>query len=200
MAKYIVTFSGSIEVEDASSEESAISYVQNYTCFVSELEFEAEEVEEAEDDANLYREHKGYKVAEDGTLKENKKYEVYANIQIASPNRPYNKKELDLINSTLNEWFIKWTDGEVTLSKFNYPEPKDWYPADVLEDGYEIWVGLTFVVRKKYPFESNFNVFNWKEHVFELNFFPNEQTIFDFCEGEYKGKEVREIENGEDYK
>ena len=29
---------------------------------------ETEEVEEAEDDANLYREHKGYKVAEDGTL------------------------------------------------------------------------------------------------------------------------------------
>ena len=46
-------------------------------------------------------------------------YEVYANIQLASPNRPYNKKELDHINSTLNEWFIKWTDGEVRLSKFN---------------------------------------------------------------------------------
>jgi hypothetical protein len=44
MATYIVKFSGSIEVEDESSEESAISYVQNYACFVSELEFEAEKI------------------------------------------------------------------------------------------------------------------------------------------------------------
>ena len=71
MAKYIVTFSGSIEVEDASSEASAIAFIQNLN-LSDDLEFEAEEVEEAEDDANLYREHKGYKVAEDGTLKENK--------------------------------------------------------------------------------------------------------------------------------
>ena len=47
-------------------------------------------------------------------------YEVYANIQLASPDRLYNKKELDHIKKTLNEWFMKWTDGEVRLSEFNY--------------------------------------------------------------------------------
>ena len=62
MATYIVTFSGSIEVEDESSEESAIAYVQNLN-LSDELEFEAEEVEddEDEDDANLYREYQGGK-------------------------------------------------------------------------------------------------------------------------------------------
>ena len=48
MATYIVTFSGSIEVEDESSKESAIAYVQNfYNLDNDQLEFEAEEVEEA---------------------------------------------------------------------------------------------------------------------------------------------------------
>ena len=70
MATYIVTFMGSIEVEDASSEQSAIAHVQNYNLVLDELEFKAKEVEEDENDANLYREHKGYKVAEDGTLME----------------------------------------------------------------------------------------------------------------------------------
>jgi hypothetical protein len=61
MATYIVTFSGSIEVEDESSEASAITYVQNNNLALGELEFEAEEVEEEEDDANLYREYEGGK-------------------------------------------------------------------------------------------------------------------------------------------
>tara|TARA_Y100000401_G_scaffold47129_1_gene36249 strand:- start:8258 stop:8398 length:141 start_codon:yes stop_codon:yes gene_type:complete len=43
MAKYIVTFSGSIEVEDESSEASAIAYVQNLN-LSDDLEFEAKEV------------------------------------------------------------------------------------------------------------------------------------------------------------
>ena len=60
MAKYIVTFSGSIEVEDESSEASAIAYVQNLN-LSDDLEFEAEEVEEDGDDANLYREYEGGK-------------------------------------------------------------------------------------------------------------------------------------------
>ena len=73
MATYIVTFSGSIEVEDESSKESAIAHVQNHNLALGELEFEAEEVEDvnsALDDANLYKPHLGYKVAEDGTLVE----------------------------------------------------------------------------------------------------------------------------------
>ena len=49
MATYIVSFSGSVEVEDESSEESEMSHVQNYTCFVSELDFEAEEIIEPND-------------------------------------------------------------------------------------------------------------------------------------------------------
>ena len=36
-------------------------------------------------------------------------------------------------------------------------------------------------------------VFDMKYKLLDLNFFPNEQTIFDFCEGEYKGKEVKAI-------
>ena len=60
MAKYIVRFSGEIEVEDESSEASAIAYVQNLN-LSDDLEFEAEEVEDDEDDENLYREHEGYK-------------------------------------------------------------------------------------------------------------------------------------------
>lgn len=76
MAKYSVTFSGCIEVEDASSEENAIAHVQNYNLVLDELEFEAKEVEEDENDANLYREHKGYKVAEDGTLVEVEEDEI----------------------------------------------------------------------------------------------------------------------------
>ena len=59
MAKYIVRFSGEIEVEDESSEASAIAYVQNLK-LSDDLEFEAEEVEDDEDDENLYREHDGY--------------------------------------------------------------------------------------------------------------------------------------------
>ena len=136
-------------------------------------------------------------------------YEVYANIQLASPDRPYNKKELDHIKYTINEWYSKWSENcygisQVRLSKFNYPTPKDWYPADTLEDGYEIWVGLTFEVRE-IPIDRNFShysemqaavkdeVFDMKYKHLDLNFFPNEQTIFDFCEGEYKGKEVKAI-------
>lgn len=62
MATYIVRYTGSIEVLDESSKESAIAYVQNfYNLDNDQLEFEAEEVEEVEYDANLYREHKGYK-------------------------------------------------------------------------------------------------------------------------------------------
>ena len=49
MATYIVTFSGSIEVEDESSEESAIAYVKNYNLASGELEFEAEKVEDEEE-------------------------------------------------------------------------------------------------------------------------------------------------------
>ena len=120
------------------------------------------------------------------------KYEVYANIQLASPDRPYNK-ELNLINSTLNEWFIKWTDGEVRLSEFNYPELKHWYPSDVLEDGYEVWVGLTFEVIPSKERTVLQKVFDYTSHVLDLNFFPNEETIFDFTDGEYKGKEYREL-------
>ena len=48
MATYIVTFMGSIEVEDASSEENAIAYVQNLD-LSDDLGFEAEEVEEDEE-------------------------------------------------------------------------------------------------------------------------------------------------------
>ena len=129
-------------------------------------------------------------------------YEVYANIQLASPNRPYNKKELDHINSTLDEWFIKWTDGEVRLSKFNYPESIDWYASDYiftkddLQDiGYEVWIGLTFEVIQNRGRNVLQKVFGYKDHVYDLKFFPNEQTIFDFTDGEYKGKEFREIKS-----
>ena len=74
MATYIVTFSGSIEVEDESSEASAIAYVQNNSLALDELEFKAEEIiepndiiedeeeyDEENDDANLYREYEGGK-------------------------------------------------------------------------------------------------------------------------------------------
>ena len=117
------------------------------------------------------------------------KYEVYASCQLAS-DKPHNKKELDHIKHTLNKSFTEWTNGEVTLSKFNYPEPKDWEHA---EDGYEVWVGLTFIVRESYPIDSNFNVFNWKYEVSDLEFFPNKQTIVDLTDGEYKGKQVKRI-------
>jgi|TARA_R100000479_G_C6379630_1_gene200510 hypothetical protein len=73
MAKYMVRFSGSIEVEDSSSKESAIAHVQNCNLAPYYLEFEAEEVEDVDsglDEINLYKEHKGYKIAEDGTLVE----------------------------------------------------------------------------------------------------------------------------------
>ena len=60
MATYIVKFSGEIEVEDESSEASAIAYVQNLNLSDS-LEFEAEEIEEDGDDENLYREYEGGK-------------------------------------------------------------------------------------------------------------------------------------------
>tara|TARA_R100001086_G_scaffold58116_2_gene26517 strand:+ start:1506 stop:1886 length:381 start_codon:yes stop_codon:yes gene_type:complete len=119
-------------------------------------------------------------------------YEVYANIQLASPDRLYNKKELDHIKKTLNEWFMKWTDGEVRLSEFNYPHSSDWYASDVLEHGLEVWVGLTFEVSVE-EHNPKFMVFNWTDYVLDLNFFPNEQTIFDFTDGEYKGEEFREI-------
>lgn len=49
MATYIVTFSGSIEVENASSKESAITYVKTFNLASDELEFEAEEVEDEEE-------------------------------------------------------------------------------------------------------------------------------------------------------
>ena len=62
MATWIVRFSGSVEVEDEFTEEGAIHYVKNYIACSESLEYEAEEVEdEEEDDENLYREHEGYK-------------------------------------------------------------------------------------------------------------------------------------------
>tara|TARA_R100000353_G_scaffold162724_1_gene123009 strand:+ start:1439 stop:1609 length:171 start_codon:yes stop_codon:yes gene_type:complete len=56
MAKYSVIFTGCVEVEDASSEESAIAYVRNYIIDSGILEYEAEKVkddEEAEDELIL---------------------------------------------------------------------------------------------------------------------------------------------------